>query len=299
MKELQIFIRRNVKLFFKDKGLLFTSLITPAILLVLYITFLGNVYKSSLLSVLPEGITLSEKLIGGFVGGQLISSLLAVSCVTVSFCSNMLMVQDKITGARNDLLMTPLRPSVMALGYAIASAINTLIISMAALAMSLIYLSFVGFYLSFADVLLMMLNIILLVIFGTALSSIINGFLSSQAQISAVGTIVSSGYGFICGAYMPISQFSPALQKVITCLPGTYGTSLVRNSSLRGAFAAMAKEGVPEDAIRMLESAFDCKLSFFSHEVSVPAMYAVLVVTDTLLIGIYVLINVLSKKKVK
>lgn len=299
MKELQIFIRRNVKLFFKDKGLLFTSLITPAILLVLYITFLGNVYKSSLLSVLPEGITLSEKLIGGFVGGQLISSLLAVSCVTVSFCSNMLMVQDKITGARNDLLMTPLRPSVMALGYAIASAINTLIISMAALAMSLIYLSIVGFYLSFADVLLMMLNIILLVIFGTALSSIINGFLSSQAQISAVGTIVSSGYGFICGAYMPISQFSPALQKVITCLPGTYGTSLVRNSSLCGAFAAMAKEGVPEDAIRMLESAFDCKLSFFSHEVSVPAMYAVLVVTDILLIGIYVLINVLSKKKVK
>ena len=31
-----ILIKRNIKLFFKDKGMFFTSLITPAILLVLY-----------------------------------------------------------------------------------------------------------------------------------------------------------------------------------------------------------------------------------------------------------------------
>ena len=37
-------IRRNVKLFFKDKGMFFTSLITPVILLVLYVSFLGNVF---------------------------------------------------------------------------------------------------------------------------------------------------------------------------------------------------------------------------------------------------------------
>ena len=41
-----ILIKRNIKLFFKDKGMFFTSLITPAILLVLYVTFLGkDVYK--------------------------------------------------------------------------------------------------------------------------------------------------------------------------------------------------------------------------------------------------------------
>ena len=40
-------IRRNVKLFFKDKGMFFTALITPMILLVLYITFLGHVYRDA------------------------------------------------------------------------------------------------------------------------------------------------------------------------------------------------------------------------------------------------------------
>lgn len=40
-------IKRNTWMFFKDKGLFFTSLITPLILLVLYMTFLSNVYKDS------------------------------------------------------------------------------------------------------------------------------------------------------------------------------------------------------------------------------------------------------------
>ena len=47
MKILLSNVKRNTKLFFKDKGLFFTSLITPLILLVLYTTFLSNVYKDS------------------------------------------------------------------------------------------------------------------------------------------------------------------------------------------------------------------------------------------------------------
>ena len=83
-----LLIKRNIKLFFKDKGMFFTSLITPAILLVLYATFLGKVYRDSFTSSLPEMFTLPEKIINGLVGSQLMSSILAVSCVTVAFCSN-------------------------------------------------------------------------------------------------------------------------------------------------------------------------------------------------------------------
>ncbi|UKI12408.1 MAG: hypothetical protein L6V84_06770 [Oscillospiraceae bacterium] len=41
-------IRRDCKLFFKDKGLFFSSLISPLILLVLYATFLGRIYRGQL-----------------------------------------------------------------------------------------------------------------------------------------------------------------------------------------------------------------------------------------------------------
>lgn len=245
MKGLLALIRRNVKIFFKDKGMFFSSLITPVILLVLYGTFLGRVYRENFLSAMPAGVHIPESLLNGLVGGQLISSILAVSCVTVAFCSNMLMVQDKVSGARADLMVTPVRRSVLAMGYYVASLLATLLVCLVAAGACLIYLSLVGWYLSIWDVLLMLLDVFLLAMFGMALSSIVNSFLSTEGQISAVGTIISAGYGFLCGAYMPISQFGEGLQRVLGFFPGTYGTSLLRNHALGGVLAEMESPGRP------------------------------------------------------
>lgn len=290
MKTLHALIERNIKLFFKDKGLFFSALITPLILLVLYATFLGNTYRSSFLSALPEGFTVSDDLINGLVGGQLISSLLAVCCVTVAFCSNMLMVQDKVSGARRDLTVTPVRRSVLALGYYIATAVSTLIIFLITACTGFLYLAKVGWYLSATDILLIFADVFLLVLFGTALSSIINVFLTTQGQISAVGTIVSAGYGFLCGAYMPISNFSDGLQKVLSFLPGTYGTSLLRNHAMRGVFAEMAESGFPKEVIEGIRDSLDCNLYFFDSAVETSTMYCILGGAAVAVIAVYILI---------
>lgn len=83
-----ILVRRNMKMYFSDKMAFFTSLISPLVLLVLYLTFLGKMTTDSLLSYFPEG-TISTKLANSLTGGELVSSLLAVSGVTISFTSNM------------------------------------------------------------------------------------------------------------------------------------------------------------------------------------------------------------------
>ena len=292
-------IKRNTKLFFKDKGMFFTSLITPLILLALYATFLGNVYEQSFTSALPDTLNIPQKLIDGCVGGQLISSILAVSCVTVAFCSNMLMVQDKANGSIKDFTVSPIKPSKLALGYYFSTLISTLIICLAATAVCLCYVAAVGWYLSAGDVLLLILDVFLLVMFGTALSSIINFFLSTQGQISAVGTVISSGYGFICGAYMPISQFSETLQKIISFLPGTYGTSLVRNHAMRGVFAEMSAQGFPKEVIEAIKDSIDCNLYFLDNKVGIYAMYIVLVLSVAVLIAVYIFMNVMKSRKTK
>lgn len=292
MNALFTLTKRNIKLFFKDKGLFFTSLITPAILLVLYATFLGNVYRDSLISSFPETI-LDEKLINALVGGELISSILAVSCVTVAFCSNFLMVQDKVNGSRKDLRISPVKPSVLSLAYYLANLASTLTICYASSVICLIYIAAVGWFMSLADVLLLFLDVTLLVLFGNALSSVINFFLNSQGQISAVGTIVSSGYGFICGAYMPISSFGDGLQKVIVCLPGTYGTSLIRNHAMRGSLDELQNSlALPPDVVKSLKDALDCNLYFFGNSVSLSSMYVILISAIIVFLAVYVLLNV-------
>lgn len=290
-------IRRNCRLFFRDKGMFFSSLITPIILLVLYVTFLGNVYRDSFTGALPESFVIEDALLNATVGGQLISSLLAVCCVTVAFCSNLLMVQDRVSGARRDLAVSPVRPSTIAVAYFCTSALATLLISLTALAACLLYLALTGWLLRAGDVLFMLLDAALLTLFGVALSSCVNFPLRTQGQGSAVGTIVSAGYGFLCGAYMPISNFSSGLQKVLSFLPGTYGTSLLRNHALAGAYREMARVGFPAEVIEAIRDSIDCNLYFFGRSVSIGGMYAVLVGATLLLVGLYVLLNAVRRER--
>ena len=298
MTGLSALVRRNTRLFFKDRGMFFTSLITPVILLVLYAAFLSNVYEDSFRSALEAaGMSVPDSLIGGCVGGQLASSLLAVCCVTVAFCSNLLMVQDKITGACRDLTITPVKSGTLAMGYYLSTLLSTLLVCLTATAVCLLYLRYVGWYLTGADAALLILDVVLLVLFGTALSSCVIFPLSTNGQASAVGTIISAGYGFICGAYMPISSFSEGLQKDVSLLPGTYGTSLLRNHALRGVFEEMEVQGFPTQVVEAIKDSVDCNLYFFGDKVGLGNMYVVLIASIVIAIGLYVGMNLLLGKR--
>lgn len=300
MTGLGALIGRNMKLYFKDKGMFLTSLITPLILLVLYSTFLSSVYEDSFRGALEAaGASVSDEVIWGCVGGQLVSSLLAVSCVTVAFCSNLLMVQDKTSGARQDLTITPVKPGTLALSYYLATLGSTLLIGFAAMAVCLGYLAMVGWFLTAADVALLALDVAGLVLFGTALSSCVTYPLSTNGQASAVGTVISAGYGFVCGAYMPISNFSEGLQKLLMFLPGTYGTSLLRNHAMRGVFEEMRRIGFPEAVVEAIRDSVDCNIYFCEDKVSLSTMYVVLFGSIAIAVGIYVGMNILCRRKGK
>lgn len=297
MKTLQALINRNRKLFFRDRGMLFSSLITPVILIVLYATFLAKVYKDSFTSYLPKILHVSEKLIDGAVASQLGAALLAVSCVTVTFCVNLTMVQDKASGARKDFDVSPVKRPVLYLGYFCATVFNSLMVNILALVLCLFYIGKMGWYLSATDLAWMVLDVLLLVLFGAVLSSIICYPLKTQGQMSAVGTIVSAGYGFICGAYMPVSNFGDGLQKFLSYLPGTYGTSLLKNHMLRGVFAQMKEDGFPKQSVTEIEKSLDCRPVFRGEVVSTQEMIAVMAASILILGAVYLVMTAIFVKR--
>lgn len=296
MKTLWALMSRNRKLFFKDKGMVFSSLITPVILIVLYATFLAKVYRDLFVSSLPEMFTVSDKLINGTVAAQLSAALLAVSCVTVTFCVNLTMVQDKANGVRKDFDVSPISKSRLYLGYFLSTVVNSLLVNGLALILCLCYMYKMGWYMSAADVLWIMGDEILIVLFGSTLSGIIGLPLTTQGQLSAVGTIVSAGYGFLCGAYMPISNFGTGLQKVLSYLPSTYGTSLLKNHMLRGIFEEMEKQNLPEEMIAAVKGTLDCNPQFRGHVVSVEQMNIVMAGSIVLLGVLYLWLTSLREK---
>ena len=297
MKILFNVVRRNLKLFFKDKGMFFSALITPMILLVLYGTFLAKLYRDSFAQSLPKGFQISDQLLNGTVGAQLVSALLAVSCVTIAFSANLLMIQDKANGSIRDFTVTPVKRSILAAGYYLSSAVSTLIITFSALAVCLLYLSTQGWYMSLNDVLLVMMDVFLLTMFGTALSSCVDFFLCTNGQATAVGTIISAGYGFICGAYMPIASFGEGLQKVLAFFPGTYGTCLLKNHMMRGVFEEMHCVGFPQEVLTGIKDSIDVNFYFFGKTVSTSAMFTVLLGSVLFFSGLFVLFHILFRNR--
>lgn len=293
LRKMRYLTLRNIKLYFKDKMTFLVSLITPLILLVLFIAFLKSTYEDSILSII-KGFDLDQSLIDALTGGWLFSSVLATSCITIAFCSGM-MVIDKINRANIDFMVSPVKKSTLQLSYVLANLFSTFIITFVLLIVGLIYLACVGFYITFVDILLIVFGIIITSLFGTILANIIWTFTHSQGVVSGVCTLVSALYGFICGAYMPISAMGQGMQYFVSLLPGTYATVLFRQGFLNSVLNRM-RETLPQGMINGIASGFDVKMSFFGHDVSTLALILVISISTIVLLGVFLFINKFKKK---
>ena len=303
-KKMISLISRNTKCYFKNKFTFFTSLITPLILFVLFATFLKNIYIESFENIAAEfEITIGKRALNGVTGAWLMSSILSVSSVTVAFCSNIIMVEDKMNASINDINVSPIKRTTVAVSYFISNFFVTFIVIVTIMLIGHIYLVCVGWYIPVSDVFMILVDCICGILFGTLLAGIVESFISSQGGISAVSTLVSSMYGFICGAYMPFSQFSEGLRNFLGLLPGTYGVGIMRNHYMNGYIDEIVKGAtdptVADNLSKGLKDGFDANLYVFGNRIPLGAMYGILLGSCAVLLAVYIVIIILRNKNKK
>ena len=300
VRKLLSLVSRNTKCYFKDKVAFLMSMITPLILLFLFITFLRNVYIDAFKSAIPPELLEAEnvnRVLNGLAGAWLMSSILSVSSVTVAFCSNTILIEDKISSAVTDFNVSPVKSTTISIGYAVSNIFVTFIVMMVVMIIGHIYLGAVGWYISVGDFFMIIVNCICSILFGTLLAGIVENFISTQGGLSAVATLVSSMYGFICGAYMPISSFSGWLQNIIAILPGTYSVGILRNSYMGGYLDKLSEMGSSVEAVEGLKDGFDANLYAFGTKIPLGGMYGILLGTCVVLFVAFVIIVILKSKK--
>lgn len=294
LKQFKYLTIRNLKLYFKDKMTFLISLITPLILLVLFIAFLKKSYEESVLAML-NGLEISTNLLNSFSGAWLFSSVLSTSCVTVAFCSGTMII-DKINKSDIDFLVSPVKKSLIKFSYVFSNLLSTMIVCLILLVIGLIYLAIVGFYMSFTDVILTIINIFISSLFATLLANIIWSFTSSQGIMSGICTLVSALYGFICGAYMPINTMGKTMQVFTSFLPMTYSTTIFRQTFLNGTIEKM-KESIPEIIVNNVAKSFDVEYYFFDYKVDISIMFIIIISFCLILLILLILISKLRLKK--
>ena len=94
---------------------------------------------------------------------------------------------------------------------------------------------------------------------------------------------------------MPISNFGSGLQKILSYLPSTYATSLIKNHMLRAVFKEMERKQYPNEMVEAIRDILDCKPVFHGNVVSVNQMLGIMVGSIAILGIIYYFVTSFSK----
>ena len=162
---------RGIKIFLADKMGVFFSLLAPIIILMLYLLFLGDIQIDALKAQL-EGIPYEENTVSAIVDGWMIAGVMAVSCITVTFTSQNVLVKDRENGMLADFLAAPVKRGAIAASYMIFNIIVSAIICLAVLCLAFIYLAITGWYLTAADVFAAIGNTVLSIISVSVLATL-------------------------------------------------------------------------------------------------------------------------------
>lgn len=279
--------KRNMLVYLKDKATVFFSLLTPLIILMLYVLFLKQNYVDSITNATKEfGGLITDGQIDTFVNAWLISGLVASSFITVPLSSLNVMVSDIEKKKDYDFSSTPVKKWVVGLSYLIASFLNTLIITFVILTIGIIVINSGESGLSGIEILLSYLGLIVGSLSGAAFMFLIMVFFKKSSTVGAFTGIVCAASGFLIGAYMPISSFSKGLQIIANILPGSHMAGIYRNIMLNGPLNEMSKAICSTEFISGMRDMFSLELNFFNNMVNENVMWIYAIISTVVIIGI-------------
>lgn len=211
---------RGLKLFFRDKGGVFFSLLGVIIIFCLFIFFIGD--------SLTEGFNFLNNA-DYVMNSWVVAGMLASSAITTSMGAYATMVTDNENKCIKDFSSSPIRRSSVTAGYMLTGFIVSVIMSILTLAFGEVYILIKGGELVEFTVMMKVLGIILLSSFASsAMVCFIVSFLRTSTAYTTVSIILGTLIGFLVGAYIPLGELPNGVQWVVKCFPCAHAATLFR-----------------------------------------------------------------------
>lgn len=244
------YISRHNKVFRRDTSLVFFSLLSVLIVIILYALFLQKTQVDAIEQVVPASAEIKT-----MVNEWMVAGLLSMIAVTTTLGAFGIYVKDIESKVLEDFLTTPSSRITIQLSYIANAWIIGFILSVIAfLACELFIVIMGGEWLSFAS----SLKVIGLLALSVTLSSTINLFFTflvkTQSAFSTISTIVGTAIGFLCGVYVPMVALPDFMQKVIMFFPISHTTVLLRD--------VLTEKSIAHIFIGNIEAANTYKLNF-------------------------------------
>lgn len=238
MYNLITLIKRNIKVYYRDKAAVFFSFLSVIILLGLYFLFLGKQYTNN------PGFDSVAKNVQVFLRMSVImGGVLVINTVSLSLGVMGSIVSDLETRRLEGFLVTPVERYKISLAYYLSSVIVTAILTLIMWFLTVILVGiFSGHWYSFVTVLYASLLILLYTFISSAMMLFLVSLLKSQNAFGALAGILGTVIGFMSGIYMPLEVLGKGMTNVASLNPFTHMTILLKQVLLKEPYALLPPE---------------------------------------------------------
>ena len=224
---------RNLKIYLRDKGAVFFSLLSMLIVIVLMVFFLGDMNVESITDMLADipgrDAAADKENAERLILSWTCAGILSINAVTVTLASYSVMIKDRVSGKSNSIYTAPISRGVIALGYITAAWIASVIVCGITLVITECYGVMQGLEAFSASVHLKLMGMIMVNSFTyAALMYLIALLAKTEGAWSGIGTVIGTLVGFLGGIYIPIGAFSEGIGTLMKCTPVIYGTAMLR-----------------------------------------------------------------------
>jgi len=278
MNAIKALTLRNLRLFFRDKPLVFFSFLSVIIILGLYVLFLGDINIANIKAQVGniEGID-------ALVYGWMLPGVIAISTITLSLGNMGRLVDDARDETLSDFMVSPISRTQLVVSYVLSTIIIATLIDVLMFAVSVIIVKLKGGPILDINQILAALGLILLLIMSSSLLSLLlASFIRSPNTYGVANTIVGTFIGFVTGAYMPMGIMPKVIQDVFNSLPVSQGASLLRQIFLRDIISDVFI-GAPESVVLEYRYFQGIDLKILGHILSPNEMLL------SIIVGIFVL----------
>ncbi len=231
---------RGLKIFFKDKGGVFFSLLGVIIIFCLFIFFIGD--------SITEGLDFLENA-EYVMNSWVVAGMLASSAITTSMGAYAVMVSDREHKCIKDFYSSPVKRSSVAAGYMFTGLIISVIMSLVTFIFGEIYIIANGGEIVSFLTTLKIIGVILLSSFASsAMVCFVVSFVKTSNTYTTISIILGTLIGFLVGAYICIGDLPNGVQWVIKCFPCAHAAVLFRQL-LMGEAMAEGFADLPETAL--------------------------------------------------
>lgn len=295
MAQFTAIMGRNLKMYFRDRGAVFFSLLSMIIVICLMVFFLGDSSISGVLGVLSQisgrDTSMDELNAELLILSWTFAGVISINAVTVTLAVYSVMIKDKGNGKLNSIYTAPVSRGTIAVAYIATAWLASVLVCTITLILTEVYGVMKGLEMYSFTTHLQLIGLIMVNSFVFAAFMYVMAVLAkTEGAWTGFGTVVGTLVGFLGGIYIPVGTLSDTISGILKCTPVIYGTAMFREVMTKDILEKTF-QGVPDEYVASYSEAMGIKLELFDKTLGITEEWLILLACGIifLIAGIFIL----------